>query len=460
MNAIQYGAEAGALGQIAQGNSLRRVFGTGAGFQESYSAMANTQADMQNYTARETTRSAREHFGNSLRGGGSSGISFADAARGNADLKHDQFAGTAQGYNEGVAFDKSNGRDGRVFQESAKAQTHTQGKTTSNILKQEENNVKETEQASQRDANQAEYQQKVDASSQNAKTQLEGVVKSIADIDTGKKDFRGNAIRAMSESAKEDFSKFATDVGSEHKANVDAAQKTLDAKTKELDTQAKGRSYDRMVDNMSDSNVLKYSQSSADVSSAYSTGIMSNGMVTSAGMSAMVMNSMQQHHKMLAMNDTFGNTPQQKQALNEFMNNVGLSALEKQSVLSAGSPAERVNRFLSYTRANQLQGSYQGRSFNATLSTDGQFNGKFDSSVNFVGGYRSDMGEAWTYQVHRAYGSEGARNWGIVKSTYTGITDLISVGTDFMGGIGKVGKMGKGFGGGRAPSNAQVMEGE
>ena len=56
MNAIQYGAEAGALNQIAQGNSLRRVFGTGAGFQESYSAMANTQADTQNYTARETTK--------------------------------------------------------------------------------------------------------------------------------------------------------------------------------------------------------------------------------------------------------------------------------------------------------------------------------------------------------------------------------------------------------------------
>lgn len=56
MNAIQYGAEAGALNQRAQGNSLRRVFGTGAGFQESYSAMANTQADMQNYTARETTK--------------------------------------------------------------------------------------------------------------------------------------------------------------------------------------------------------------------------------------------------------------------------------------------------------------------------------------------------------------------------------------------------------------------
>lgn len=41
-----------------------------------------------------------------------------------------------------------------------------------------------------------------------------------------------------------------------------------------------------------------------------------------------------------------------------------------------------------------------------------------------------------------------------VKSAYNGISSAISVGTDLMGGIGKVGKMAKGFGGGRAaPSN-------
>ena len=136
MNAIQYGAQAGVLGQIAQGNSLRRVFGTGAGFQESYSAMANTQADMQNYTARETTRSAREHFGNSLRGGGSSGISFADAARGNADLKHDQFAGTAQGYNDAMAYAKAEGITGSPFQEQARSDTKTKGNITSDNIKQ------------------------------------------------------------------------------------------------------------------------------------------------------------------------------------------------------------------------------------------------------------------------------------------------------------------------------------
>lgn len=199
---------------------------------------------------------------------------------------------------------------------------------------------------------------------------------------------------------------------------------------------------------IANSKVLGFSQSSADVSSAYSTGIMSNGMVTSTGMSTMVMNSMQQQHKMLAMNDTFGNTPQQKQALNEFMNNVGLSALEKQSVLSAGSPAERANRFLSYTRANSLQGSYQGRSFNATLSTDGQFNGKFDSSVNFVGGYRSDMGEAWTYQMYRAYGVEGAKNWGTTKTVYNGVMDTIgTVGevASLVRGGGKLGGIRKAF---------------
>ncbi|CAM3467694.1 hypothetical protein [Helicobacter labetoulli] len=135
MNAIQYGAEAGVLNQIAQGNSLRRVFGTGTGFQESYSAMANTQADMQNYTARETTRSAREHFGKSLRGGGSSGMSFAHAAKSNADLKHDQFAGTAQGYSDAMAYAKAEGITGSLFQNLAKTKTSSMGDGRTNALK-------------------------------------------------------------------------------------------------------------------------------------------------------------------------------------------------------------------------------------------------------------------------------------------------------------------------------------
>ena len=46
-----------------------------------------------------------------------------------------------------------------------------------------------------------------------------------------------------------------------------------------------------------------------------------------------------------------------------------------------------------------------------------------------------------------------------VKTAYNGISSAISVGTDFMGGIGKVGKMAKGFGGGRAPSNGGGVTG-
>ncbi len=108
MNAIQYGAEAGVLNQMAQGNSLRRVFGTGAGFQESYSAMANTQADMQNIQAKETARSAREHF----KGIGTSsaeGSAYSRVSRLQADQRFEEIQGstdayeTARGVNPNIA---------------------------------------------------------------------------------------------------------------------------------------------------------------------------------------------------------------------------------------------------------------------------------------------------------------------------------------------------------------------
>lgn len=186
-----------------------------------------------------------------------------------------------------------------------------------------------------------------------------------------------------------------------------------------------------------------------------SSGFMnSNGTMTSAGMNAMVTNSLQQQHNMMGMNNMFGNTPQQRQALNNLMTDIQMNPLERQSVLSAGSPTERANRFFLYTRNSTLQGTYRGMSFNVNAGADGAYHGKFDSRTSITGGVTADMGEAYSYLAHSVGGVKGARNWGTTKTVYNGVTDAISVGTDFMGGIGKVGKMAKGFGGGRAaPSN-------
>lgn len=46
----------------------------------------------------------------------------------------------------------------------------------------------------------------------------------------------------------------------------------------------------------------------------------------------------------------------------------------------------------------------------------------------------------------------------MVRVVLNGISSAISVGTDFMGGIGKVGKMAKGLGG-KAPSNGGGVSG-
>ena len=108
MNAIQYGAQAGALNQIAQGRSLQRVHGTGEAFNQSYDAMAETQADMQNIQAKETARSAREHF----KGIGTSsaeGSAYSRVSRLQADQRFEEMQGstdayeTARGVNPNIA---------------------------------------------------------------------------------------------------------------------------------------------------------------------------------------------------------------------------------------------------------------------------------------------------------------------------------------------------------------------
>ena len=98
MNAIQYGAQAGALNQIAQGRSLQRVHGTGEAFNQSYDAMAETQADMQNYTAKESARAARAKFGDLA--GGHGGASFAASTYSNSRQKFDEMVGSANAYRD------------------------------------------------------------------------------------------------------------------------------------------------------------------------------------------------------------------------------------------------------------------------------------------------------------------------------------------------------------------------
>ncbi|CAM3467752.1 hypothetical protein HELA111659_10745 [Helicobacter labetoulli] len=118
---------------------------------------------------------------------------------------------------------------------------------------------------------------------------------------------------------------------------------------------------------------------------------------------------------MMGANNMFGNTPQQRQALNNLMTDIGLSALEKQSVLSAGSVTERANRLFSYTRSGTYQGTYRGMSFNVNAGADGAYHGKFDSRTSITDGVTADMGEAYSYLAYSVGGVKGARNWGQLR---------------------------------------------
>ena len=451
MNAIQYGAEAGALGQIAQGNSLRRVFGTGAGFQESYSAMANTQADMQNYTARETTRSAREHFGNSLRGGGSSGISFADAARGNADLKHDQFAGTAQGYNDAMAYAKAEGITGSPFQDLAKTKTSSMGDGRTNALKTAMKKVE-----GEMGQNLGESYDNDNAGNLENDKKLAGIraTKQVHQ-ELGTAGVTGHKILHTDLSGKSSYDQKieakTQELQDSVQDNYDSGKNSfIQSGINNLSSKDKQAMASAMIQQgETDENTKSTMGAVADSDSMRSSGFMnSNGTMTSAGMNAMITNSLQQQHNMMGMNNMFGNTPQQRQALNNLMTDIQMNPLERQSVLSAGSPTERANRFFLYTRNSTLQGTYRGMSFNVNAGADGAYHGKFDSRTSITGGVTADMGEAYSYLAYSADGVKGARNWGTTKTVYNGVMDTIgTVGevASLVRGGGKLGGIRKAF---------------
>ena len=443
MNAIQYGAEAGALGQIAQGNSLRRVFGTGAGFQESYSAMANTQADMQNYTARETTRSAREHFGNSLRGGGSSGISFADAARGNADLKHDQFAGTAEGYNEVDHKD-------RPFQKLAAAQTQATGDSANNTIKSIQNKIEqemkdnlnenfETEHIPIRESMLSSARSFASANTQKERQEIlnRSTGTMAGDIKASKE-----ADQVLEKETNRILGVLTDNLNQVREQDTDTRYNELGLTDKDKNAMAQSEFVRGLTDNMTQSNVGAVTGSDAMRSSGMMTG---GGIVTNAGMNAMTMNSLQQNHSMMALNDRFSDN--NSASLAKSMQDMGMNAAQISSIMSAKG-ADRANRFLAATRSSNLQGTFQGRSFNLAAGVDGQFHGSFDSRVSITGGVTADMGEAYSYLAYSAGGVKGARNWGTTKTVYNGVMDTIgTVGevASLVRGGGKLGGIRKAF---------------
>ena len=125
---------------------------------------------------------------------------------------------------------------------------------------------------------------------------------------------------------------------------------------------------------------------------------------------------------------------------------MGMDNAQVTNIMSGASAQERLIRLAASTGTGNIRGTFGGMSFSA----DGQFNGSFDSRVSRKGGYTSDMGDMYAAAAYNMNGVRGMTTYGNIKTAYNGISSAISVGTDLMGGIGKVGKMAKGFGGGRA----------
>lgn len=103
MNAIQYGAQAGVQGEIAQGQSLKNVYGidlkgTKQSRGLSYSQTAEINADMQNMKSASTAKSAQEQFSDVS--GGKGETSYSDMSYSQADKSHRSTIGDTKAYDK------------------------------------------------------------------------------------------------------------------------------------------------------------------------------------------------------------------------------------------------------------------------------------------------------------------------------------------------------------------------
>ncbi|AAP76872.1 conjugal transfer protein TraG N-terminal domain-containing protein [Helicobacter hepaticus] len=430
MNAVQYGAEAQVLNQIAQGRSLQRTYGHGAGFQRSFDAMAETSADIQNITARETAASAREHF-NGI-SGGKGEDSFSSITKSNADLRHDSTIGTAKGYDGGVGFDVANGSDGKVFQRAAEIQTYAQGMTQSQTEKQIGQGIKD----SFGNTFNATEGQTFDKKAEDINKSHSQALKQVYDghsSSMGATGDIGNEVISLGEAAKKSHTHLANERAAAQESYVNNAMNALGNDGLKQSIMAE------QVSTMASAGVMNYSSMSANVQGAQASGMMSNGIVTHTGMQSMIADSTMRHHNTLALGDRFGNSnlTQLTQSLRE----AGMSEVGIASIASASSPAERANRFAALTRSSTLSGTINGRSFNLAAGIDGGYHGSFDSSLNVRGGYNVDMGSVSAATGYGIGGVSGMRAIGMANTGMSFISNTVSNVGMFApaGGIAKLG---------------------
>ncbi len=184
------------------------------------------------------------------------------------------------------------------------------------------------------------------------------------------------------------------------------------------------------AETMAKDEALSFAGSVANVEAMTRHGFMTagdiangGGQMTSAGLSALAMNSGNRANALMGEHDRFNNN---LGLLSQSMRDMGMDETKIQQIISAPNAKERAFRFQVATRSSTLSGTYNGRSFNLTAGADGQYHGRFDSRLDVTGGYRVDMGDVSAAAAYQVDGTRGMRVVGMADSANRFVQNTVS----------------------------------
>lgn len=440
MSNIQRLSASSFQGQVAQGEALKREYGTGGSnpmLGDGYKKDMITSSQDKWKQAKAMSSKLREMFGENL-DGEYGGKTRDEVLEGNTEMKLKGEVGSAIGYDKAkkIAQQKGlvdNAEDIALNDATIKTQSGLLGaskkiKGEKDLFKQKQidSNTQEMQNEAKRFADnvsqfsssfQSDLQSKLDDLEQQKQEAIHKAIRSGHSINSG----YVNNITKHYNNLKGQVEKNLTKDYEEARFLENKTNSTF-VPTKLSDNEA----VYNIADNVSSMDAYSYSLSSAQFAGTQAMGVAnSTGGLTSAGYEGARIAGMERAKGLLDNVATYGNA----QSIDTFANDVGLSSSQRNALANAGSASERAKLLSLMTLGRNISGFVGDKSFNVGFGgagTTSSYTGVVSSQIARNMGFVSNGGNGFDAMAYGAGGMAGMEAMAVAGTTFNTITTAVS----------------------------------
>lgn len=463
-------------GQVAQGEALKREYGTGGSnpmLGDGYKKDMITSSQDKWKQAKAMSSKLREMFGENL-DGEYGGKTRDEVLEGNTDMKLKGEVGSAIGYDKAKKFAKEKGLTDNpddIAMASSSIQTQAGLLSASKKIKNEKDKflsdaIEENRSQIAKDAISSNANDKIARANSKAEYWGNQIASLQNKLQEARKEYLNTAMNSVDGFA--DDSKIQAienqikDAMGRKQAWEELALQGGYNYAKQFDANVKGMSDSEAIFNIADKvssmDAYSYSLSSAQFAGTQAMGVAnSTGGLTSAGYEGARIAGMERAKGLLDNVATFGNA----QSMDTFARDVGLSLGQRDALANAGSASERAKLLSLMTLGRNISGFVGDKSFNVGFGGAGtttSYMGSINSQISRSMGFTANAGNGFSAMAYGAGGMGAMEGMAVASTAYSTASSIAKA----VSQVGRIGggamDMARGFMGGGGGSVLPATE--